>query len=80
MIASAQIRAARVALRWSVDQLASKSGVSVRTIKRMEAHDGVPNSTIANLRAIRSALEAGGIEFTGSPGDRPGVVIARQTS
>ncbi|MZR15396.1 helix-turn-helix domain-containing protein [Maritimibacter sp. DP07] len=80
MIISAQIRAARVALRWSVDDLASESGVSVRTIKRMEAADGVPNSTFANLKAVRTALEVAGVEFTGTPEDRPGVIIAHQRS
>lgn len=75
MIASSQIRAARVALRWSVEELAATSGVSIRTIKRMETADGVPNSTIPNLKSIKSAFEAAGIEFIGSPDDRPGIRI-----
>ena len=47
------------------------------TIKRMEANDGAPVSTVANLNAIKSALEAAGIEFIGTPDDRPGIRIGR---
>ena len=77
MIVSSQIRAARIALRWSVEELASQSGVSVRTIKRMEAVDGTPNSTIPNLNSVKSALESAGIEFIGTPDDAPGIRIHR---
>jgi hypothetical protein len=41
----------------------------------METHDGVPPSTTANLTAISEALENAGIEFIGSPEDRPGIRI-----
>ena len=41
----------------------------------MEATDGVPNSTAANIIIIRLTLEAAGIEFIGSPDDRPGIRI-----
>ena len=77
MITGAQIRSARAALRWSVEALADRSGVSVRTIKRMEVVDTVPNSTLPNINAIRFALEAAGIEFIGSPEDRPGIRIGK---
>ena len=77
MITGAQIRSARAALRWSVESLADRSGVSVRTIKRMEVVDIVPNSTLPNINAIRFALEAVGIEFIGSPEDRPGIRIGK---
>ena len=42
MIVGAQMRAARAALNWSIEDLAEKSGVSARTIMRFEAVDGVP--------------------------------------
>lgn len=63
MLSGAQIRMARGALRWSVQELAEASGVSASTIKRMELVDGAPASTVANLRAIRSACEARGVAF-----------------
>ncbi|MFD0982569.1 helix-turn-helix domain-containing protein [Tropicimonas aquimaris] len=72
-----QIRAARGALRWSVEDLAERSGVSGSTIKRIEATEGAPKSTAPNLMAIRSTLEAEGIEFIGSLNDRPGIRMAR---
>ena len=75
MITGIQIRSGRAALNWSIEQLASESSISVRTIKRMEATTGVPSSTKANLNAIKTALEAAGIEFIGTPDDRPGIRI-----
>ena len=75
MITGTQIRSARIALRWSVETLADRSGVSVRTIKRIEVFDTVPNSTLPNISAIRSALESAGIEFIGTPDDGPGIRI-----
>ena len=64
---------ARAALGWSIDCLANKTDVSSRTIKRIEAQVGLPSATDANLRLIREALEAAGIEFIGSAGEGPGV-------
>lgn len=74
-----QIRMARNALRWSVRELADYSTVSTSTITRAEADDGVPASTRANLIALRTALEAAGIEFIGTPDDGPGIRIYRKT-
>ena len=73
MIVSAQLRSARHALRWTVDILSRASGVSVSTIKRIEAVDGIPVSTAANTQAVKLALEAAGIEFIGTPEDGPGI-------
>ena len=73
MLTSTQIRMARHALRWSVSELAAITGVSISTIKRIEASDGEPNSTKANLATLKKALEAAGIEFIGTPEDGPGV-------
>ncbi len=73
MITGAQLRTARAALRWSVQDLADRSGVSIQTIKRFEASDGVPPSRYSTLLSLKAALEAAGIEFIGSPEDRPGI-------
>ena len=70
---SEQIKMARAALGWSIDQLADRTDVSSRTIKRIEAQVGLPTATEANLRLMREALEAAGIEFIGEPGEGPGV-------
>lgn len=79
MLTSAQVRSARHALRLSVAQLADVSGVSTSTIKRLEADDGMPMSTKANLAAIKRALESAGIEFVGTPDDGPGIRIHKST-
>jgi transcriptional regulator with XRE-family HTH domain len=72
-VTSEQIKMARAALGWSIDQLADRTDVSSRTIKRIEAQVGLPIATEANLRLIRETLEAAGIEFIGEPGEGPGV-------
>ncbi|WP_443030708.1 helix-turn-helix domain-containing protein [Sphingorhabdus sp.] len=73
MLTGVQIRMARNALRWSVRELADNSDVSTSTITRAETGDGVPTTTRANLIALKSALEAAGIEFIGTPDDGPGI-------
>jgi transcriptional regulator with XRE-family HTH domain len=75
MISGVQIRCARSALRWSVQELGGRSMVSTSTIKRIEAQDGVSSATSANLAALKSALEAAGIEFIGTPDDGPGIRV-----
>ena len=73
LITTPQIRAARALLRWSANDLSDKSGVGISTIKRLEVMDGVPAININTMVAIQSALENAGVEFVGSPDDRPGV-------
>ena len=73
MITGAQIRCARAGLRWTAAELAVHAGVGVQTVKRLETHEGVPHSRSSSLAAIQSALEAAGIEFIGTPTDRPGI-------
>ncbi|WP_093973625.1 helix-turn-helix domain-containing protein [Boseongicola aestuarii] len=75
MITGLQIRCARAAIKLSIESLAEMSGVSSRTIKRMEAYDGQPSSTRANISAVKTCLESAGIEFIGTPDDGPGVRI-----
>jgi transcriptional regulator with XRE-family HTH domain len=73
MITGGQIRSARATLRWSVHQLAERAGVSIQTIKRFEATEGVPRSRTQTLLEIKAALETAGIEFIGTPEDGPGI-------
>lgn len=73
MIISEQIRAARQLLRITADELANLSGVGVATIRRYELMTGVPSGNARSVEAIQQALEARGIEFIGTPEDRPGV-------
>ena len=73
MIVEKQIRMARVALGWSIQTLSKNCTVSVRTIKRIESEGGLDKATPANLRLIRTTLEAAGVEFIGGANDGPGV-------
>ena len=73
MITSGQIRAARALLDWTVQKLADESSLGFTTIVRMESANGVPPSQAKTLDAVQTTLEAAGVEFIGSPGDRPGV-------
>ena len=72
-LTSAQIRAARSLIRWSADDLARESSLSVATIRRAELADGETSMTAANNHAVRRALEAAGVEFIDANGGGPGV-------
>ena len=78
MLTCEQIKMARAALGWSVRKLADESAVGERTIHRIEAQNGLPTATSANLKLIRETLEAAGIEFIGGSGDGPGVRLWRK--
>jgi transcriptional regulator with XRE-family HTH domain len=75
MISGVQIRAARAALRWTIEELAQKSGLGIRTIKRFESVDGIPSSRTSTLVELKRTLEAAGIEFIGTPDDSPGIRV-----
>jgi hypothetical protein len=74
---SAQIRAARSLIRWSADDLANRSSLSVATIRRAELTDGDTSMTAANDLAVRRALEAAGVEFIDENGGGAGVRLRK---
>jgi len=63
-------------LRWTAQDLADAAGVGVTTIRRLDVMDGVPIVNIKTLLALKAALESAGVEFVGTPDDRPGVRLA----
>lgn len=65
MITSAQMRAARALLGIDQRQLAQRSGLSLPTIQRMEASDGVVRGNVDSLMKLVDALVANGIELIG---------------
>ena len=77
MLTGAQIRMARGYAKLSVKGLADSSGVAESTIKRMEAIDGVPQSSGANLAKVQHALEAAGVQFIPENGGGPGVRLKK---
>ena len=50
--------------------------MGIQTVKRFESVDGVAPSRTETLSAVKAALEAAGIEFIGSPNDRPGIRVS----
>ncbi|HJW42092.1 MAG TPA: helix-turn-helix transcriptional regulator [Rhizomicrobium sp.] len=63
MISAAQLRAARALLGIDQRQLADLSGLSVPTIQRMEASDGVIRGNVDSLTKLTGALAVAGIEL-----------------
>jgi transcriptional regulator with XRE-family HTH domain len=63
MITAAQLRAARALLGIDQRQLAELSGLSVPTIQRMEASEGVIRGHVDSLMKLVGALDAAGIEL-----------------
>lgn len=73
MIDAAQVRMARAALKFSVRQLAEKSGIADSTILRFETGRGAILAT--NLGRLQTTLEDAGVVFIpadtqGGPGVR----------
>jgi transcriptional regulator with XRE-family HTH domain len=63
MITGAQLRAARAFLGMDQRKLAELSGLSLPTIQRMEASDGVVRGNVDSLMKLVTALDAAGIEL-----------------
>jgi len=68
-----QVKAARALLRWSQTDLAEASGVSLPTIKRLEASTGDLGGRTVTGDAIRLALESAGVHFIPQNGGGAGV-------
>jgi transcriptional regulator with XRE-family HTH domain len=65
MITSGQLRAARALLGLDQKSLAERSGLSVPTIQRMEASEGVIRGNVDSLMKLIAALDASGIVLLG---------------
>jgi len=84
MITAAQIRAARALVSIDQRRLADLAGLSLPTIQRMEASDGVVRGNVDSLMKLMGALEAAGVEFlaegVASPGGGRGVRLKQTPS
>jgi transcriptional regulator with XRE-family HTH domain len=63
MISSAQLRASRALLGIDQRTLAALCGLSLPTIQRMEASEGVVRGNVDSLMKLVAALDAAGIEL-----------------
>jgi hypothetical protein len=79
-LTSAQIRAARALLRWTAEELARRSLLSVATIRRAELTDGETSLTAANDLAVRRVLEDAGVEFIDEDGGGPGLRLRKSSA
>jgi len=83
MLTAAQLRAARALLGIDQRDLSELSGLSVPTIQRMEASDGVIRGNVDSLMKLIGALDRAGLELIGegakSAGGGRGVRLKSQT-
>jgi hypothetical protein len=77
-VTPAQGRAARALLDWSQPDLAAAAALGLSTVVDFErSRRAVPDKTIA---AIRTALEAAGVEFIAENGGGAGVRLKKDTT
>jgi transcriptional regulator with XRE-family HTH domain len=81
MITAAQLRAARALVGMDQRDLAAASGLSLPTIQRMEASEGVIRCNVDSLMKLIGALEAAGVELIndGAISEKGGRGIRLQT-
>ncbi len=74
VVNSAQVRMARAALNWSLQDLADAASIHRNTISNFETekYAGDPET----LKKLRAALEKAGVVFTN--GDEPGVKLKKK--
>jgi transcriptional regulator with XRE-family HTH domain len=65
MITALQLRASRALLGIDQRRLAELCGLSLPTIQRMEASDGVVRGNVDSLMKLVGALDSAGIELIG---------------
>ena len=71
---AAQLRMARAALKMSVRDLASISGITANTISRIE---NTGDARMSTVNIIRTALENAGVEFIAENGGGAGVRLRK---
>ncbi len=70
-----QVRMARAALKWTVQELAGQAAVSKNTVVAVE---GGGEAHAATMAAIETALRKGGVEFIDENGGGVGVRLAKR--
>jgi transcriptional regulator with XRE-family HTH domain len=74
-LTSAQCRAGRALVKWSVRDLSAKCGVHRNTISAFETDLTAPNNS--TLAVIRAALSVAGVEFIPENGGGAGVRLKK---
>lgn len=68
-----QLKAARMLVGWSQHELAAAAGISLPTIKRLEAANGLLGGRETTAQKIKRALERAGVNFIDENGGGAGV-------
>ncbi len=74
-----QVKAARALLAWSQEDLAEAAGVSLPTVKRLEADDGPLGGRAETIENLQSALVKGCVEFIAENGGGAGVRLRKRS-
>jgi transcriptional regulator with XRE-family HTH domain len=77
MVTSAQLRAARSLLNWTVRELSEQAGVHRNTITRAETDATTHGHAVAQV--VRT-LEAAGVIFVEENGEGPGVRLRKASA
>ena len=72
-----QIKAARALLAWSQEDLAAAAGVSIPTVKRLEAADGLLGGRADTVQKLQNALVRAGVLIIKENGGGPGVRLRK---
>ncbi len=78
MISGLQIRLARAALRWRVDDLSQKSGVPWARIQLIERNNSIGKESEEKINKIKSCFENNGIIFKDPDDKNEGYVILKK--
>lgn len=74
-----QLKAARALIGMEQAELAEKAGLSVNTIRNMEAKGAaVMRVRLDTLSKAKAALEAAGVVFLSENGNGPGVALRKE--
>ncbi len=74
-----QVKAARALLGWSQQDLAVRAGVSLPTIKRLEANDGILGGRSETSGKLHEAFIGAGVIFIEENGQGPGVRLSKSS-
>jgi len=64
---TSQIKAARALLGWNQFELCKRAGVSISTVRRLEASNGSIEAHYETVAKLSHALECAGVSFIAEP-------------
>jgi pyridoxine/pyridoxamine 5'-phosphate oxidase len=73
MITSEKLRVSFQLIRFADEHLSKASRVDLEDIRRFELKTAFSSGNPRTVEVLQKALEKAGIEFIGTPDDRPGV-------